>query len=292
MDMTGITFQNYTDGDYEAVCDFLIERNRQDRNHIHWNWARFEWMMEHPAFHRDQIGAIGLWKDQEKVVGAAIYDMYFGEGFCGALPEYEELYPAILTYACRELRDWEGFGLAVCDNCASEIEAVCRAGLVPTDGSETMLRLTLDGGLTASLPEGLTFAELNPAIEAYDFQWLLWQGFDHGTDRAAFESAEPIVPQIRRHFNPRLSVAAVNSAGEKAGYCCVWYHPATDYAYVEPVCVIPSYRGQGVTKAVVSEALNRAAALGAKTAYVLSDMMFYQKLGFQMDRRFSFYWKK
>ena len=44
--------------------------------------------------------------------------------------------------------------------------------------------------------------------------------------------------------------------------------------------MIPSYRGQGVAKAVVSEALNRAAALGAKTAYVLSDMMFYQKLGF------------
>ena len=153
--------------------------------------------MEHPAFHRDQIGAIGLWKDQEKVVGAAIYDMYFGEGFCGALPGYEELYPAILTYACRELRDGEEFGLAVCDDCASEIEAVCRAGLVPTDGSETMLRLTLDGGLTASLPEGLTFAELNPAIEAYDFQRLLWQGFDHGTDRAAFEFAAPIAPGLR-----------------------------------------------------------------------------------------------
>lgn len=31
--------------------------------------------------------AIGLWVDGEKVVGAAIYDMYFGKGFCGALPE-------------------------------------------------------------------------------------------------------------------------------------------------------------------------------------------------------------
>ena len=43
-------FKNYNNKDYEAVCDFLIELNRKNRNHINWNWARFEWMMEHPEF--------------------------------------------------------------------------------------------------------------------------------------------------------------------------------------------------------------------------------------------------
>ena len=43
-------FTNYREEDYEAVCDFLIELNRDNKNHCNWNWARFEWMYEHPEF--------------------------------------------------------------------------------------------------------------------------------------------------------------------------------------------------------------------------------------------------
>ena len=55
-----------------------------------------------------------------------------------------------------------------------------------------------------------------------------------------------------------MSVATIDRNGEYAAYCCVWVHPKTDYAYVEPVCTVPSYRGKGVAKAVIYEALNRA----------------------------------
>ncbi|MBQ6036454.1 MAG: hypothetical protein IJL43_04000, partial [Lachnospiraceae bacterium] len=50
--LPGIGFRGYRDEDYEAVCGFLIELNQKDRTHINWNWARFEWMMEHPEFDR------------------------------------------------------------------------------------------------------------------------------------------------------------------------------------------------------------------------------------------------
>ena len=40
------------------------------------------------------------------------------------------------------------------------------------------------------------------------------------------------------------------------------------------------------------EALNRARPLGAKKAYVLSDMPFYEKLGFRKDKHFTFFWKR
>ncbi|HBE15186.1 MAG TPA: hypothetical protein DCY72_02915 [Ruminococcaceae bacterium] len=82
--------------DYEAVCDFLIELNRENQYHINWNWARFEWMTEHPEFDKGLINSIGLWMDGGRVVGAAIYDMYFGKAFVGALPAYSALYPEIL----------------------------------------------------------------------------------------------------------------------------------------------------------------------------------------------------
>ena len=89
--------KRYTRENYEAVCDFLIELCRQDNAQIHWNWARFEWMMEHPEFNKSLLSSIGLWVENDSIVGAAIYDMYFGEAFCGVLPEYADLYPEILA---------------------------------------------------------------------------------------------------------------------------------------------------------------------------------------------------
>lgn len=284
-------FKAYQNEDYQALCDFLIELNRDSKYHINWNWARFEWMAVHPEFDKSTISSIGLWLDDGKIIGAAIYDMYFGEAFCAALPSYSALYSEILDYAYRELKDESGLSVAICDDSAAEIEAAEKAGFIKADQDETMMVLRLDNAFPVELPDGYRFENLDPGAEAYDFQWLLWQGFDHGVDRAEFEREDPIVPQIRRHLDPYLSITAVNADGEKVGYCCLWYSDKTDYAYVEPVCVIPSYRGKGVAKAIIYEALNRARSRGAAYAYVLSDMDFYQKLGFMPHKRFSFYHK-
>ena len=286
-----IAWKQYTKEDYEAVCEFLIELCRQDARYIHWNWARFEWMMAHPEFDQSRISSIGLWMEEHRVVGAAIYDMYFGEAFCGLLPEYEALYPEVLEYAYRELRDEAGLGTAVCDRNPKQIAAVEAAGFVRAPQSETVMSRELNHPVSGKLPEGLAFAELDQEKDACALQWLFWQGFDHGTDRAEFERAEQIVPRIRPHFNRHLSVAAVNAAGEPVSYCCLWLHEHTDYAYVEPVCTIPAWRGRGIGKAVVLEALGRAEALGAKRAYVLSDLPFYEKLGFVRQWQNPFYWK-
>ena len=284
-------FRHFVDADYEAVCGFLIELNQTDPSHINWNWARFEWMYEHPEFDKRLRSSVGLWVDRNRVVGAAIYDMYFGEAFCGALPAYAGLYPEILDYAYRELKDDAGLAIAIADGSAAEIEAAKKQGFVLTDQSETVMKKELDGVRSCPLPEGLSLKTMDPCRDAYAMQWLFWQGFDHGEDRAAFERTETIVPRIRKHFRPELSVGAVNGEGEPVTFCGLWLHPKTDYAYVEPVCTIPAYRGKGAARAVIFEALNRAKALGAKRAYVISDMRFYEKLGFETVAHYAFYRK-
>ena len=285
-------FRTYWDRDARTVCDFLVALNRDDRTHINWNWARFEWMIEHPDFDRDAVDSIGLWFSGETLVGAAIYDMYFGEAFCAALPGYEALYPEILAYACRELKDGDGLGIAICDGSLREIEAAKAAGFSPAEQRETVMMRRLDGALPAELPAGLRLAEFDQEKDVDALQWLIWQGFDHGDDRAEYEGAKQTLSRVRRHFNRHLSLAAVNEAGEGVSYCCLWYRADTDYAYVEPVCTIPAWRGRGAAKALLFVAMNRAKGLGAKRAYVISDMDFYKKLGFEIDRRYSFFWKK
>ena len=90
------------------------------------------------------MSSIGLWMDGEKVVGAAIYDMYFGEAFVGVLPEYNALYPEILGYAYRELKDENGLGIAVCNDCIDEIGTAKLAGFEIAEQTETVMRLDLD----------------------------------------------------------------------------------------------------------------------------------------------------
>ena len=283
--------RRFSDGDYEAVCDFLIALNRTDKTHINWNWARFEWMYGHPAFDWENRSKFGLWLDGGRVVGAAIYDMYFGEAFCAALPAYRSLYPEILAYAYRELRDDAGLAIAICDGNRDEIEAAKQCGFLPVAQDETILSIPLDRAFFAPLPAGFRFAEIAQQTDGEELGWFFWQGFDHGEDRAEFERQEQIAPRMRKHFRRELSVGVLDAEEEKAALCCLWKQDQTDYAYVEPVCTIPRYRGKGLAKAAIYEALNRAAAMGARTAYVISDMPFYRKLGFAEESHFTFYRK-
>ncbi len=287
----GVSFRSYREEDYEAVCAFLIELNQKDRTHINWNWARFEWMMEHPEFDKSTESSIGLWWSGSKVVGAAIYDMYFGEAFCAALPEHKELFPEILDYAYRELKDDSGLAIALNDENRAEISAAEQAGFGRIDQKETVMELSLDGSFSSSLPDELRLREMDQAADRRALEWLFWQGFDHGEDREAFERSLDPVQHVRKHFNKTLSLSAVDSSGEPVSHASLWFHPDTDYAYVEPVCTIPGCRGKGIASALLSEAFSRAKALGAKEAYVISDLPFYEKLGFKKARHSSFYRK-
>lgn len=284
-------FRNYTEADYQDVCDFLIALNKDSKQHINWNWARFEWMYEHPEFDKDSKEMIGFWLDGEKVVGAAIYDMYFGEAFCGVLPEYQELYAQVLDYAYRVLKDDSGLAVAICQDSLQEAEIACRQGFQLWDQTEMILEISVKEPFPVRLPDGYRFENLDPAERAYDFLWILWQGFDHGEDRAEFEKTEKIVPQCRKHLQKQLSILVADASSQPAGYCCLWYDPRTDYAYVEPVCVAPAHRGKGIARAMLCEALNRAGNCGAQRAFVISDMDFYKRLGFREQSRHLFYRK-
>ncbi|MCR5558212.1 MAG: hypothetical protein K6F75_11735 [Butyrivibrio sp.] len=176
-------FKTYTEEDYEAVCDFLIKLNQKDRSHINWNWARFEWMYEHPEFDKTAMGAIGLWTEEGNVVGAAIYDMYFGEGFCGVLPEHKALFPEVVRYACDNLKDDSGFALAICDDNKDEEKELATLGFAPKDQTENIMELDLSRDFGARLPKGLSFTTPDPIDDAYDLSWLFCRALITGRIR-------------------------------------------------------------------------------------------------------------
>lgn len=284
-------FVRYTQDDYRWVCDFLIALNRKKKTHINWNWARWEWMYAHPYCDRTRLSSIGLWKEEDTVVGAAIYDMYPGEAFCAALDEHRELLPEILEYAYRNLKDENGLGIAVCDGDGETRELLLRQGYRKAEQTEPILCRDLEQDLSYELPDGFAVREIHFPEDTLAYKTVIWKGFDHGDDPGELERMLKSDAPLPPHLNSALCLALADESGEFAAHCTCWYDARTDYAYVEPVCTIPKYRGQGLGKAVVLETLDRCRKLGAREAFVISDQEFYKKLGFIPYSQYRFYWK-
>lgn len=279
-------------GEYQAVCDFLVALNRCGTAHLNWNWARWEWMYAHPYCVRELLNTIGLWKVGDAVVGAAIFDLYHGEAFCAALPGYETLLPEIYAYAYDRLRDENGLGIAVAESDDVGRAMLCAMGYQKGEQTEVLSVLKLDGKLAYTLPDGLSIRPICFPEDAMAYYTVIWKGFDHESDRSELQSMLQNQAPLPPHMLPALCLGVDAGEGEFVAHCTCWYDPRTDYAYIEPVCTVPAYRGRGLAKAVLCEALNRCAAMGAQRGMVLSDQMFYQKLGFTPLETYTFYWKR
>ena len=282
--------ERFSQQDYQAVCDFLVALNLRGTRHLNWNWARWEWMYQHPYCDRSLLPSIGLWKDNGKVVGAAVFDLFRGEAFCGTLPGCQHLLPEIYAYAYENLRNENGLGVTVAEGDKETQALLAGQGFEKTEQTEALYGLELKKPLPYTLPEGFAIREIHFPEDNLAYQTIIWKGFDHEGDGAELEKMlqnKALPPNRRQEL-----CLAVTDGKEFAAHCTCWYDVRTDYAYIEPVCTIPKYRGMGLGKAVVSEALNRCVRLGAKKALVLSEQVFYQKLGFTPLERYQFYWRR
>jgi len=283
----------YHEGFYNEVCQFLIDISQEHCKHINWNWARWEWMYFHPDFDRSLRSKIGLWFDNLDLVGLATYDHDLGEAFFATKQGYEELEDEIIEYAVNNFSDENGLGIAVNDTDAERSQRLQNKGFVKHDQCENILVCTIANiDHHSVLPAGITLKSLDAETDVYKHETVLWKGFDHNgpvpIDEVTIQKQKAMLSAT--HMNPSLHIAAVNEDGEYVAYCGLWYSPQTEYAYVEPVVTIPSYRGKGLGAAVVVEALKRCSVLGANKAYVISDHPFYKAIGFVQHSRYSFYW--
>lgn len=287
-----IHFVKYQKEHYQNVIDFLIELNQEDELHLNWNWARFEWMYVHPLTSKDLLQYMGLWFDDDHLVGAALIDMYFGEAFVGVLPEYQHIYSEVLKYAFENLKDDQGLGITIDTRNTFEVKEVLKQGFYKAEAEEIVCEIPLKQEFNIKLPKGFKIEEFDPQENQEEMEWLFWQGFDHGNNKEEFLAQFEKTTQKRPHFNKSLCIVIRNKEGKMIASASSWYDKKTDYAYVEPVCVIPEYRKMGLGKLAVFATLNNAKKLGARRAIVTSDQEFYKRIGFIKKQTFSFYWKK
>ena len=84
------------------------------------------------------------------------------------------------------------------------------------------------------------------------------------------------------HFRKDLTIVVQAPQGDFVSFCGMWYESTNRLAYVEPVATDPDFRRMGLGRAAVLEGIRRCGELGATVAYVGSNQLFYQSLGFQL----------
>jgi mycothiol synthase len=92
-------------------------------------------------------------------------------------------------------------------------------------------------------------------------------------------------------YRPELDMIAVAPDGTLASYCICWFDPESGTGLFEPVGTRAAYRGQGLGKAVIAEALRRLQAQSARLAIVYTNdtnaaaIRLYESAGFAIVSR-------
>ena len=292
--MEEVVSRQFCREDFEDVCEFLIRISNKTEQYINWNWARWQWMYFHPDFDESQEDKIKLWFANNQIIGIAVYDFYAGESSFIVDPEYQELEVEMIQYSIDNFSDGDGLGIAINDEAVETVEKMLNLGFEKHENTENILCIDLEkSDLSYQLGEEYLVSNIEGLIDAWNYNRVLWYGMDH--EGEVIENDETYNNTIKMlsaaNIDYKLNVC-IKSGDQWIAFCGCHYNKNTDYAYVEPVCTIPEYRGKGIGSIVVKEALNRCKEMGAKKAYVISDNKFYETLGFKQHSHYTFYWKK
>ncbi|MDR3598355.1 GNAT family N-acetyltransferase [Clostridium sp.] len=293
-----IRFRNYTKQagiteDYHKVRNFFIKLG-----YAEFTYTRWDWMATHGYLDKHAVGKIGVWEEDEQIVGVATFDCQLGKAFCVALPEYAFLKKEMLLYAKDNLSMDGEFAVVIADTDLKFQDIAANLGFRATEQKENDAIFYLDKtSMEYELPEGFHITTMKDTYDLYQYGRVLWKGFNHELNGEgefkASEEKEKLGNEemIRPNVDLNLKVAVVAPDGNFAAYCGMWYDPEAGYAVIEPVAADPDYRKMGLGKAAVLEGIRRVGKLGAKTAIVGSMQQFYYSIGLRPYRT-STIWRK
>lgn len=293
-----IQFRNYTKQpgiteDYHKIRNFFIRLG-----YAEFTYTRWDLMATHGYLDRSSVGKIGIWEDDEQIIGVATFDCQLGDAFCLALTQYDFLKEEMLLYAKDNLSREGEFGVVIADTDLKFQDTAASLGFCATHEKESDAIFYLDKTSTEyDLPEGFHITTMKETFDLCQYLSVLWKGFNHelnGEGEFQFTKEKEYLCKegmIRPNVDLNLKVAAVAPDGNFAAYCGMWYDPEAGYAVIEPVATDPKYRRMGLGKAVVLEGIKRVGELGAKTALVGSSQQFYYSIGLRPFRT-STIWRK
>jgi mycothiol synthase len=253
-----------------------------DRHDFSWSllrWDYWVWHVNMNIFHMKLEDVIHLWTTDEKLVAMLNPDSP-GEAFFQIHPQHhseallnemldvaEARFPEQKENGRRELIAW------VNENDTLHKDVLARRGYTRSKyKAEHMRSRVLNMPVPDTVPPaGYTVRALGDESELPARSWLSWKVFHPDEPDNKYQGWEwyknvQRIPLYRRD----LDIVAVASDGELSAFCTVWVDEVTQTAVFEPVGTHPNHQKRGLGKAVMSEGLRRAQALGATLATVSS----------------------
>ncbi|MFC1736385.1 GNAT family N-acetyltransferase [Candidatus Hydrogenedentota bacterium] len=280
-------FRHYNhEADYDRVAQFLVKTYRTTGDHINWLQPRWEYMHRCSTIKNVNLGLIGVWEAQGKIVGVIHPEDQMGTVYVEVDPDYAFLKREMLVYAqqhlyhvtdgVRQLRVYINDRDMDFQSMAAEME------YGKTDSSASMSRFPISHPFPAiSLPDGFTLQDLEEEYDLEELAVAVWRGFDHVDDPPEDNIECWKFRQEAPNYRHDLHIVVRGPDGYVASYCGMWYEPLNRIAYVEPVCTVPEGRRMGLGSAAVLEGIRRCGKEGATVAYVGSATRFYQSMGFR-----------
>lgn len=295
--MGGIDFLSYSNGErfsenYQMLSHFF-EKYTGNGLQENWHIGRLDWMLNHYYTNPELLPLIGMWVEEDEVVGVVIFDIDYPPVYFLCKPGYEHLYNDMYEYAEKTFKTdkWceNGYWVktAIKDEDTVQVQFLKDKGFVMDGYPEDILELKCNANdkYNYSLPEGFSVTTFDTEKNYEKYAELLYKGFDHEGEEEHDVTYDSVAFR-EPHWNDSLKILIKSSNGEWASHCGIWYTPGDVTAYIEPVVTIPKYRKKGLAKAAIYEAVNRCADLGAKRAIVISDMDFYYKIGFEKSSHY------
>ena len=291
-------FRNHTDiagitDDYFKVRGFLLKQGYSE-----FTYARWDWMATHSYLDKTAVGKIGIWEENDEIVGVATFDTRPGIAYCLTHPDYRSLKEEMLNYAEEHLSTPAGFEIVIPDTDHYFQGIAARSAYVASQSKELDSVFYIDKtSLDYELPKGFRITTLKEDFDLSQYRRVLWKGFNHelkGEGLFTFSLEDELSAKkemLRPYVDLDLKVAVVSPEGNFVSYCGMWYDPEGGFALVEPVATDPEYRGMGLGKAAVLEGIRRVGLQGAKIAFVGSSQQFYYSIGFHPFAT-STNWKK
>lgn len=164
---------------------------------------------------------------------------------------------------------------------------VCQSGVGEDSWSKVWLARSADAPIEFNpLPDGLTIRPFGGEGEVAAYVEL-----HHAVFQTKNMTLEWRTRTLRQPaYLPELDLVAVAPNGQLAGFCIAWLDLASNgpFGQIEPLGVRDAFRGLGIGRALLTEALRRLFALGAKTVFVETDnnrdsaLALYHALGFRL----------
>lgn len=274
--------------DFTRVKAFLARVNHPEMTHPVFPWARWEWAFSLPFLDREHLDRITVWEDSGHIVAIATYESTLGEGYITIHRSHANLAPEVVAIAVERLADSDGrIRLIAADRDSTLQEALYAAGFRPTSQREWDSRLPVAATtLTTSVPPGYRLATLTEEPDPAQYGEALWKGFDHEAEEGPFRATEQTLADIAHQrsgpgYDHNLNMVAIAPDGRFAAHCGIWHQAGERYAIIEPVATVPEHRRNGLARAVIHAAIERAAARGATEAWVGSTIPLYLAIGFR-----------